>query len=206
MRGQVFTTGEVAAICGVSSDTVSRWFDMGQIEGYRLGPGGDRRIPYESLRKFMTAHGIPLDRLESNETKILIVDDDPFYLDIIPDAITRKIDKDKEFIILTASTGFDAGALIVEHNPNLVIMDIHLSDVDGRKVCERLKNREETKYARVIGISGLLEEEEIGKLREYGFDDFLKKPFPLETLVEKVFHLLALPLNSVNRSKNTGLR
>ncbi len=206
MRGQVFTTGEVAAICGVSSDTVSRWFDMGQIEGYRLGPGGDRRIPYESLRKFMTAHGIPLDRLESNETKILIVDDDPFYLDIIPDAITREVDKDKEFIILTASTGFDAGALIVEYNPNLVIMDIHLSDVDGRKVCERLKNREETKYARVIGISGLLEEEEIGKLREYGFDDFLKKPFPLETLVEKVFHLLALPLNSVNRSKNTGPR
>jgi hypothetical protein len=40
-----------------------------------------------------------------------------------------------------------------------------------------IKNREETKYARVIGISGLLEEEEIGKLREYGFDDFLKSRF-----------------------------
>ncbi|HOV31748.1 MAG TPA: response regulator [Candidatus Hydrogenedens sp.] len=206
MRGRVFTTGEVADICGVSSDTVSRWFDMGQIEGYRLGPGGDRRIPYESLRKFMIAHGIPLDRLESNEMKILIVDDDPFYLDIIPDAITRNINKDRELIILTASTGFDAGAMIVEHNPNLVIMDIHLSDIDGRKVCERLKSREETQHARVIGISGLLEEEEIGKLREYGFDDFLKKPFPLDTLVEKVFHLLTLPQNSVNHPKNTGPR
>ncbi|HOQ31299.1 MAG TPA: response regulator [Candidatus Hydrogenedens sp.] len=205
MRGRVFTTGEVAAICGVSSDTVSRWFDMGQIEGYRLGPGGDRRIPYESLRKFMLAHGIPLERLETNETKILIVDDDPFYLDIIPDAIARKTDKNKEMIVLTASTGFDAGALIVEHNPNLVIMDIHLSDIDGRKVCERLKSRHETRHARVLGISGLLEEDEIGKLKEYGFDDFLRKPFSLDVLVEKVFRLLALPPGSVNRPKNIGL-
>ncbi len=202
MRGRVFTTGEVATICGVSSDTVSRWFDMGQIEGYRLGPGGDRRIPYESLRKFMLAHGIPLERLETNETKILIVDDDPFYLDIIPDAISRKTERNKNFIVLTASTGFDAGALIVEHNPNLVIMDIHLSDIDGRKVCERLKNRHETKHTRVLGISGLLEEDEIGKLKEYGFDDFLKKPFSVDNLVEKVFRLLALPPGSVNRPKN----
>jgi len=202
MRGRVFTTGEVATICGVSSDTVSRWFDMGQIEGYRLGPGGDRRIPYESLRKFMLAHGIPLERLETNETKILIVDDDPFYLDIIPDAISRKTERNKDFIVLTASTGFDAGALIVEHNPNLVIMDIHLSDIDGRKVCERLKNRHETKHTRVLGISGLLEEDEIGKLKEYGFDDFLKKPFSVDNLVEKVFRLLALPPGSVNRPKN----
>ena len=53
MKDKVFTSGEVAAICGVSADTVSRWFDLGQIEGYRLGPGGDRRIPYESLKKFI---------------------------------------------------------------------------------------------------------------------------------------------------------
>lgn len=190
MRGRVFTTGEVAEICGVSSDTVSRWFDMGQIEGYRLGPGGDRRIPYESLRKFMIAHGIPLERLETSEIKILVVDDDPFYLDIIPDAIAKKMDPNDEYIVLTASTGFDAGALITEHNPHLVIMDIHLSDLDGRKVCTRLKSREETKHTKVLGISGLLEEEEIAKLKEFGFDDFLKKPFSIEVLVEKVFSLL----------------
>ena len=33
---RVFTSGEVAKVCGVSADTVSRWFDLGQIEGYRL--------------------------------------------------------------------------------------------------------------------------------------------------------------------------
>ncbi|MCX8065945.1 MAG: response regulator [Candidatus Hydrogenedentes bacterium] len=201
MRGRVFTTGEVAEICGVSSDTVSRWFDMGQIEGYRLGPGGDRRIPYESLRKFMIAHGIPLERLEANEIKILVVDDDPFYLDIIPDIIARKVTGGKDYIVLTAPTGFDAGAIIVEHNPNLVIIDIHLSDVDGRKVCERLKNRHETRHSKVLGISGLLDEEEIGKLKDLGFDDFIKKPFEIDTFAEKVEKLLNLVKSKLGKGR-----
>ena len=89
LKNKVFTSGEVAAICGVSPDTVARWFDLGQIEGYRLGPGGDRRIPYSSLRKFMISHGVPLERLEEDEYRILVVDDDPYYLDIIPAALAR---------------------------------------------------------------------------------------------------------------------
>lgn len=201
MRGRVFTTGEVAEICGVSSDTVSRWFDMGQIEGYRLGPGGDRRIPYESLRKFMIAHGIPLERLEANEIKILVVDDDPFYLDIIPDIIARKVSGGKDYVVLTAPTGFDAGAMIVEHNPNLVIIDIHLSDVDGRKVCERLKNRHETRHSKVLGISGLIEEEEIEKLKEMGFDDFIKKPFEIDKFAGKVEKLLNTVKAKIGKGK-----
>ncbi|MCH6580096.1 MAG: helix-turn-helix domain-containing protein, partial [Nitrospinae bacterium] len=91
---KVFTSGEVASICGVSADTVSRWFDLGQIEGYRLGAGGDRRIPYANLRKFMLSHGIPLERLEEDEQRILVVDDDPYYLDVIP-SILAKVDRDR---------------------------------------------------------------------------------------------------------------
>src|SRR5690349_9735474 len=86
---KVFTSGEVARICGVSPDTVSRWFDVGHIEGYRLGPGGDRRIPYQNLRKFMLQHGIPLDRLENEARCILVVDDDSHYLDILPRALAK---------------------------------------------------------------------------------------------------------------------
>ena len=156
MRNRVFTSGEVAAICGVSADTVSRWFDLGQIEGYRLGPGGDRRIPYDSLRRFMVSHGIPLDRLGEGEKRILVVDDDPYYLDIIPAALT----KTEEFVISVASTGFDAGAEIVQYNPHLVILDIHLSDMDGRAVCRRVKERSETKNTRVLAISGFLDDDE----------------------------------------------
>jgi len=197
MKNRVFTTGEVAGICGVSADTVSRWFDLGQIEGYRLGPGGDRRIPYDNLRKFMLSHGIPLERLEEGERRVLVVDDDPYYLDIIPSVLARE----EEYVVLTASTGFDAGAIVVEHNPQLVILDIHLSDMDGRMVCERVKSRLETRNTRILGISGFIEEEEIQELASYGFDDFLKKPFHIEELASRVEQLFSLPPAKINRPR-----
>ncbi len=199
MKNRVFTTGEVAKICGVSADTVSRWFDLGQIEGYRLGPGGDRRIPYDNLRKFMVNHGIPLDRIDQGEIRILVVDDDPYYLDIIPTILTRN----HSFTVLTASTGFDAGVMVVEHNPQAVILDIHLSDLDGRMVCERIKARSETRHTRILGISGFIDDEEIQGLAAYGFDDFLKKPFQVEMLESRVLHLLSMRAPHKRVSKHT---
>jgi excisionase family DNA binding protein len=197
MKNRVFTTGEVAQICGVSADTVSRWFDLGQIEGYRLGPGGDRRIPYEGLRKFMLSHGIPLERLDEGEQRILVVDDDPYYLDIIPSVLS----KSTECQVMTASTGFDAGAMVVEYNPQLVILDIQLSDMDGRMVSERIKSREETQNTRILGISGFIDDEEARQLSSYGFDDFLKKPFQIDDLTAKVKRLLDLPQSALSRPK-----
>jgi two-component system, OmpR family, response regulator VicR len=197
MKNKVFTTGEVATICGVSADTVSRWFDLGQIEGYRLGPGGDRRIPYDSLRAFMLNHGIPVERLEEGERRILVVDDDLYYLDIIPAVLARE----EDYVVLTASTGFDAGAIVVEHNPQLLILDIHLSDMDGRMVSERVKSRVETRNTRILGISGFIEEEEIAELSNYGFDDFLKKPFRVEQLAQRVNQLFATPPAKLSRPR-----
>jgi CheY-like chemotaxis protein len=179
----------VAQICGVSADTVSRWFDLNQIDGYRLGPGGDRRIPCDALRKFMLSHGIPMERLEEGQRRVLVVDDDPFYLDIIPAALSKL----EEFTIHTASTGFDAGAIVVEHNPQLIILDIQLSDMDGRMVSERVKARPETRNTRILGISGFIDADEAAELEDFGFDDFLQKPFSIETLNTKVVELFARP-------------
>ncbi len=188
MKNRVFTTGEAAAICGVSSDTVSRWFDLGQIDGYRLGPSGDRRIPIEALRKFMLKHGISLDRLEEGGRRILVVDDDPYYLDVIPAALARN----PELEVYTAATGFDAGAMVAQHNPHVVVLDIQLSDMDGRMICERIKARPETQSARILAISGFLDEKEQFDLADYGFDGFLQKPFTLQELQERIEQLLTL--------------
>jgi excisionase family DNA binding protein len=185
-KDKVFTSGEVAKICGVSPDTVSRWFDLGQLEGYRLGPGGDRRIPFESLRRFMLSHGIPLERLEEEQRRILVVDDDPYYLDIVPAALSREGD----YTIFCASTGFDAGAMVAEHTPHLLILDIHLSDMDGRMVSERVRGRADTRHTRILAISGFLDDEEIAQLKDYGFDDYLKKPFSIAELADRVHALL----------------
>lgn len=60
---QVFTTGDVARICHVSSRTAIKWFDSGRLRGYRIPGSQDRRIPRENLLRFMNEHGIPLGEL-----------------------------------------------------------------------------------------------------------------------------------------------
>ena len=196
-NSRVFTSGEVAQICGVSADTVSRWFDLGQIQGYRLGPGGDRRIPFNDLRSFMVGRGIPLERLEEQERAILIVDDDPYYLDIIS-AVLSKLGENK---IIVASTGFDVGAQVVDHNPHLIVLDIHLSDMDGRTICQRVKSRPETRTTRILAISGYIEDDEVDDLKDYGFDGYLKKPFPIEELGKRAQELMDMPASKVSRPR-----
>ena len=71
---KVFTTGQVAKICKVAPRTVSKWFDSGRLSGYRIPGSQDRRIPRDSLIKFLKEHGMPLGDLEDEAlAKVLIV-------------------------------------------------------------------------------------------------------------------------------------
>jgi two-component system phosphate regulon response regulator PhoB/two-component system alkaline phosphatase synthesis response regulator PhoP len=149
----------------------------------------------------MIDHGIPLDRIEEGRRRILVVDDDPYYLDIIPAALSRN----GEYEIATASTGFDAGALVVQDNPQLIILDIHLSDTDGRMVCKRVKERPETKNTRILAISGYVDDDEARQLSNYGFDGYLKKPFGVAELAEQVRKLFEMPNSKIMRPRRSGM-
>ena len=56
----VLTSGEVAEICNVSIGTVYKWVDKGFLNGYRISGSRGRRIPIDSLTRFMAAHKMPM--------------------------------------------------------------------------------------------------------------------------------------------------
>src|SRR6056297_329873 len=72
----VLTTGDVAKICNVAPRTVSKWFDSGELKGYRIPGSKDRRIPLAELKRFMKSHNIPTDSLAPGKLRVLVVDDD----------------------------------------------------------------------------------------------------------------------------------
>ena len=80
---EVLTTGEVAKICNVAPRTVSKWFDSGSLKGYRIPGSRDRRIPASELVRFMRAHGIPLEGMNSGRTRVLIVDKEREVVDVL---------------------------------------------------------------------------------------------------------------------------
>ncbi|MCX7427343.1 MAG: response regulator [Planctomycetia bacterium] len=182
----VFTTGEAAKICKVSQQTIIRCFDSGQLKGFRVPGSRFRRIPRDQLFTFMRDNGIPTDSLESGKRKVLIVDDDEELVELISDVL----DRDGRFEVRTANNGFDAGMVVKEYRPDLIVLDIMLPDINGKEVCQRVRSDKSMNDVRIICISGMVEEDKVGELEAAGADEFMHKPFEVEKLIERMCQLL----------------
>ena len=184
----VFTTGEAAKICKVSQQTIIRCFDSGQLKGFRVPGSRFRRIPRDQLFAFMKDNGIPTDALESGKRKVLIVDDDEELVELLVDVFER----DGRFDIRTANNGFDAGMLVKEFRPDLVVLDVMLPDINGKEVCQRVRSDSNLDEVQIICISGMVEADKVSDLKASGANDFLQKPFAVEKLIERACELLDL--------------
>src|SRR5437764_9223282 len=184
----VFTTGEVAKICKVSQQTIIRCFDSGQLKGFRVPGSRFRRIPRESLFRFMKENGIPTDALESGRRGILIVDDDPAVVELITDVLAT----DSRFETRVVNNGFGAGMLAKEYHPDLIVLDVMLPDINGKAVCELIRADPTMADIKIICISGMIEEDKIQELRDAGADDLLHKPLDIDELVRRICRLLDL--------------
>ncbi|HRF02081.1 MAG TPA: response regulator [Pirellulaceae bacterium] len=182
----VFTTGEAAKICKVSQQTIIRCFDNGTLKGFRVPGSRFRRIPRDQLYAFMKDNGIPTDALESGKRKVLIVDDDEELVELMADMFNR----DGRFDVRIANNGFDAGMLVREFRPDLVVLDVMLPHINGKEVCQRVRSDSSLESVKIICISGMVEQDKIAELRHCGANDFLNKPFPIEKLLERSCDLL----------------
>ena len=182
----VFTTGEAAKICKVSQQTIIRCFDSGQLRGFRVPGSRFRRIPRDILFRFMKDNGIPTDALESGRRKALIVDDDEELVELIRDAL----EADGRFEIRVANNGFDAGMKVKEYRPDIIVLDVMLPDINGKEVCQRVRTDSALDGTQIICISGMVEADKIAELKECGANEFLQKPFEVETLIDRMCKLL----------------
>ena len=108
-----------------------------------------RRIPREALYKFMKDNGIPTDALESGKRKVLLVDDDAELVELI----TKVLDEDGRFEVRIASNGFDAGMMVKEYRPDLIVLDVMLPDINGKEVCHRVRADTTLEDVRILCIS-----------------------------------------------------
>jgi len=182
----VFTTGEAAKICNVSQQTIIRCFDSGQLKGFRVPGSRFRRIPRDVLYRFMKDNGIPTDALESGRRKALIVDDDEELVELIRDVF----DADGRFDVRVANNGFDAGMMVKEYKPDIIVLDVMLPDINGKEVCQRVRSDSSLDDVRIICISGMVEADKIDDLKEAGADEFMQKPFEVDSLFARVCELL----------------
>lgn len=184
----ILTTGEVAKICNVAPRTVSKWFDSGQLRGYRIPGSKDRRIPLSSLVRFMKAHQIPLDGLQTGKTRVLIVDSESEIVQVLEKVLVEQAN----YEVHKAHTGFACGIECEKFRPHVMLLDMHLGDVKGEDVLKLIRDNPDLQLTKVIAMSGKLTDGQAQQLITQGFDAYLKKPFHVRQVIEAVEDAVAI--------------
>ena len=110
--------------------------------------------------------------------KVLIADDDAGILDSIGMIL--------EFEGYDVRTTLNGSSLLTMESefPDILLLDIWMSGIDGRDICRKLKQKESTRNIPIVMVSASKDIED--SAIESGADDFLAKPFELDDLLKKI--------------------
>lgn len=114
----------------------------------------------------------------SRKARILVVDDEARYLRAIQINLEAS-----GYEVLTAQNGQQALDITANQEPNLVLLDIRLPDLDGFEVCRRLR---QFSTAPIIMLTALAADADKVKGLDTGADDYVTKPFSAEELMARV--------------------
>ena len=165
-RKDILTTGQVAQICKVAPRTVTKWFDSGQLKGYRIPGGRDRRIPAAELMRFMKTHNMPTDQLEHDRVRILIIDNDWQMANTLAESLR----KNPSLGVETANSGFDAGLIAQKLAPHVILINLMASDIDADHICKNVRKNPELETTKVIALAEGLKQNEAQAVLNKGYD------------------------------------
>lgn len=192
----VLTTREAATLLGVSLRTIQLWVESGVLNAWKTA-GGHRRIPRTAITKLLDKQQSDLDEEPQSELlKILVVEDDPDLLKVYKVHINSW---GLNCELLTAIDGYEGLLKIGEHQPDLIISDLVMPEMDGFHMIRTLKDREETKGTQIIAVT-ILDSKEIEE--EGGLPDdviVLHKPIPFDVIKGLVMGRIAAQ-NSYQKS------
>ena len=189
---RIFSALEVANICGVVNQTAINWIRNGHLRAFTT-PGGQYRVYAEDLFEFLSLRGMRIpDEIQEITAgcakSLLIVDDEKTLNDMLFELFSQTL---AGYDIYQALDGFEAGKLIVEKKPAIVILDMNLPGIDGHELIRRIKGDSNVPAPKIVAMSGVSEEiEAAGSVLDEGADIFLEKPVSNKKIVEAVKSLL----------------
>lgn len=129
---------------------------------------------------------------ETKKTKVLVIDDDPVLLEVMRTNLEME-----GYDVITEASGAAGLATAIVDQPDVIILDILIPDMDGWEICRKLRAEPKTKYIPTIMLTALNETHNVVRGFECGADDYLAKPFEVAELFAR--------LDSLLRKANKGL-
>jgi len=117
--------------------------------------------------------------------KILVTEDDPVSLRLLVYTLQHE-----GYQVLTTANGLEGLRKAVKEEPDLVILDVMLSGMDGFEVCHRLRTEPQTGQLPILMLSANGEEIDKSTWLNAGVDDYISKPWHHLELVTKIATML----------------
>lgn len=184
----VLTTGDVAKICHVAPRTVSKWFDNGQLKGYRIPGSKDRRIPMSELIRFMKVHNMPTQGLAVGNIRVLIADSN----DTAASALSETLENKTDYEVQIVHSNFETGAVVQKFAPHVVLVSLLADGIDAADVCKGIRTNEESQTVKVIALANRLSDSEIDALLHKGFDGYVSYSEDITEVVKKIEEVTAI--------------
>jgi excisionase family DNA binding protein len=172
------TPNQVANLLMVSPVTVRQWAQKGMLQAQTTA-GGHRRFTMDSVRQFARERGIDLPNATD---RLLIVDDNRQFNDFLAVLFATEF---PGLEVLTAYDGFEAGRLVQQFKPTVVLLDVMMPGIDGLEVCRSLKGDPQTQDIRVVAMTGFHTPELQKKMLAAGAQVLLSKPFPSDLVIRE---------------------
>ncbi len=117
--------------------------------------------------------------------KIYVIDDDTDLLKVVKSLLIKR-----GFNVSTYTDWEIAAAAMKVCEPQLILLDVFLSGIDGLDVCQKLKSSSFTHHIPIILFSAFPRFAE-SAINDYGADGFIEKPFEVNDLISKVHEILS---------------
>jgi excisionase family DNA binding protein len=184
----VLTTGDVAKICHVAPRTVSKWFDNGQLKGYRIPGSKDRRIPLSELLRFMKVHNMPTAGLSVGKIRVLVADSNQEAAKALAETLQNKAD----YEVQTVHSNFETGAVVQKFAPHVLLVSLLAEGIDATDVCRGIHTNEESETVKVVAIANKLSDSEAAALLQKGFDGYVSYSDDITNVVKKIEEVTAI--------------
>jgi len=165
----VLTTGDVAKICNVAPRTVSKWFDNGQLKGYRIPGSKDRRIPVNELIRFMKVHNMPTASLPVGKIRVLIADSN----DKTSSALADVLQSEGDYEVQTVQSNFETGAVVQKFAPHVLLVSLLAEGINAMGICKYIRANEDLRTIKIIALVNQLSDSESEALLQKGFDGYV---------------------------------
>lgn len=168
---------------GVAVSSVSKWIDEGKLAAGRT-PGGHRRIEKDDFIRFLHQQNLRVpEELQALTPKILIVDDEKAFAKWLAEEIGERYPQSE---VSVAFDGYSAGEIVGLVRPAIIILDLHMPDIDGFEVCRRIKSNPLISNAAVIAVTADPDPARAERIISIGACACLTKPLEIETLVAEI--------------------